>query len=167
MSISEIADPFEFTEENQMLALESIKKYPDSRKQSAVMPILDIAQRQNDGWLSQSAIEYVADYLDMPYIRVWEIVTFYSMYYTKPVGKNFVQVCTTTPCWLRGSDNIVKACKEMISPEQNIVSKSGLFSWMKVECLGSCGTAPVVQINNDYHEELSIEKFDKLVENLQ
>jgi len=166
MSISEIADPFEFTEENQMLALESIKKYPDSRKQSAVMPILDIAQRQNDGWLSQSAIEYVADYLDMPYIRVWEIVTFYSMYYTKPVGKNFVQVCTTTPCWLRGSDNIVKACKEMISPEQNIVSKSGFFSWMKVECLGACVNAPLVQINDYFYEDLNYESTRNILQSL-
>ena len=100
---------FAFNEESTKLASLALAKYPDDRKHSAVMPFLDIAQRQNDNWLSQECAEYVANQLDMPFIKVWEIVTFYSMYNTQPVGKNFVQVCTTTPCWLRGSENVVKA----------------------------------------------------------
>ena len=101
-----MAENFDFSEENKLIAVDILKKYPDDRKHSAVMPLLDIAQRQNDGWLSRETIEYVADYLSMPIIKVMEVVTFYTMYHTKPVGRNLVQVCTTTPCWLRGSDNI-------------------------------------------------------------
>ena len=130
------------------------------------MPLLDIAQRQNDGWLSRETIEYVAEYLNMPIIKVMEIVTFYTMYHTEPVGKHLVQVCTTTPCWLRGSDNIVIACKEIISPEQNTVSEDGLFSWMQVECLGACVNAPVVQINDDYYEDLNEKNTKEILNSL-
>ena len=112
---------FSFSEENKLLAVEILKKYPVKRKNSAVMPLLDIAQRQNDGWLSRVAIEYVAEYLSMPIIKVLEVVTFYTMYHTKPVGKYLVQVCTTSPCWLRGSDNVVKACKEMRDLEDELL----------------------------------------------
>ena len=154
---------FAFNEESTKLASLALAKYPDGRKQSAVMPFLDIAQRQNDNWLSQECAEYVANQLDMPFIKVWEVVTFYSMYNTQPVGRNFVQVCTTTPCWLRGSENVVKACKEIISETPKNVSSDNLFSWMEVECLGACVNAPMVQINDDFYEDLDYESTKNLL----
>ena len=164
--IDSMAENFDFSEENKLIAVDILKKYPDDRKHSAVMPLLDIAQRQNDGWLSRETIEYVADYLSMPIIKVMEVVTFYTMYHTKPVGRNLIQVCTTTPCWLRGSDNIVKACKEIISPEQNTVTNDGLFSWMQVECLGACVNAPILQINDDYYEDLTYDSTKNILQSL-
>jgi NADH-quinone oxidoreductase E subunit len=154
---------FTFNKESQKLAKIALAKYPEDRKHSAVMPFLDIAQRQNDNWLSQDCIEYVATQLEMPFIKVWEVVTFYSMYNTQPVGKNFVQVCTTTPCWLRGSENVVKACKEIISENPKEVSSDNLFSWMEVECLGACVNAPMVQINDDFYEDLDYESTKNLL----
>ena len=154
---------FTFNEKSNELAKISLAKYPDDRKQSAVMPFLDIAQRQNNNWLSQECIEYVADQLEMPFIKVWEIVTFYTMYNTQPVGKNFVQVCTTTPCWLRGSEHVVRACKEIISENPTEVSSDNLFSWMEVECLGACVNAPMVQINDDFYEDLNYESAKNLL----
>ena len=159
-------DNFSFDEKNQGLAKIALAKYPNDRKQSAVMPFLDIAQRQNGGWLSQPSIEYVAEQLKIPFIKVWEVVTFYTMYNTKPVGKNFVQVCTTTPCWLRGSENIVKACKEIISENQCDVAHNNLFSWMEVECLGACVNAPMIQINDDFYEDLDYESTKNILQSL-
>ena len=164
--MSEQLTTFSFNNENQEAALQILKKYPEARKQSAVMPLLDLAQRQNDNWLSRDVVEYVANYLDMPFIRVWEVVTFYSMYYTKYNGKYLVQVCGTTPCWLRGSDQVIKACKEVISPEPNTVSSDGLFSWMQVECLGACVNAPLVQINDDYYEDLTYDTTKNVLQSL-
>ena len=154
---------FAFDEKSNELAKIALAKYPDDRKQSAVMPFLDIAQRQNNNWLSQDCIEYVADQLEMPFIKVWEIVTFYTMYNTQPVGKNFVQVCTTTPCWLRGSEHVVRACKEIISENPTEVSSDNLFSWMEVECLGACVNAPMIQINDDFYEDLNYESTKNLL----
>ena len=154
---------FVFNEKSNELAKIALAKYPDDRKQSAVMPFLDIAQRQNNNWLSQECIEYVADQLEMPFIKVWEIVTFYTMYNTQPVGKNFVQVCTTTPCWLRGSEHVVRACKEIISENPTEVSSDNLFSWMEVECLGACVNAPMIQINDDFYEDLNYESTKNLL----
>ena len=154
---------FTFDEKSNELAKIALAKYPDDRKQSAVMPFLDIAQRQNNNWLSQECIEYVADQLEMPFIKVWEVVTFYTMYNTQPVGKNFVQVCTTTPCWLRGSEHVVRACKEIISENPTEVSSDNLFSWMEVECLGACVNAPMVQINDDFYEDLNYESTKNLL----
>ena len=154
---------FVFDEKSNQLAKIALAKYPDDRKQSAVMPFLDIAQRQNNNWLSQECIEYVADQLEMPFIKVWEVVTFYTMYNTQPVGKNFVQVCTTTPCWLRGSEHVVRACKEIISENPTEVSSDNLFSWMEVECLGACVNAPMVQINDDFYEDLNYESTKNLL----
>ena len=142
--MSELKENFTFNDGNLIEAKKILSKYPEDRKQSAVMPLLDLAQRQNENWLTREIVEYVANYLEMPFIRAWEVVTFYSMYYTKYNGKYLVQVCGTTPCWLRGSDQIVKACKEMIAPTQNTLSKDGMFSWMQVECLGACVNAPLV-----------------------
>ncbi len=154
---------FVFDEKSNELAKIALAKYPDDRKQSAVMPFLDIAQRQNNNWLSQECIEYVADQLEMPFIKVWEVVTFYTMYNTQPVGKNFVQVCTTTPCWLRGSEHVVRACKEIISENPTEVSSDNLFSWMEVECLGACVNAPMIQINDDFYEDLNYESTKNLL----
>ena len=142
---------FSFNKTNEREAAKILAKYPSDRKQSAIMPLLDLAQRQNDNWLSRDVVEYVANYIEIPFIKAWEVVTFYSMYYTKYNGKYLVQVCGTTPCWLRGSEQVAKACKEMISPNQNTLSKDGLFSWMQVECLGACVNAPLVQILSLIH----------------
>jgi len=161
-----MSEIFTFNSESLEKVKFALSKYPKGREQSAVMSLLDIAQRQNGGWLSKSAIEHVASHLDMPYIKVFEIVTFYSMYYTTPVGKYFVQVCTTTPCWLKGSDDVVKACKEIISSDQNQLSDDGLFSWMEVECLGACVNAPLVQINDDFYEDLNYENTKNVLQSL-
>jgi len=159
--MSNLNNNFSFNETNEREAEKILAKYPTDRKQSAIMPLLDLAQRQNDNWLSRDVVEYVANFIEIPFIKAWEVVTFYSMYYTKYNGKYLVQVCGTTPCWLRGSDQVAKACKEMISPDQNTLSKDGLFSWMQVECLGACVNAPLVQINDDYYEDLTYDTAKK------
>ena len=145
---------FKFNSENLKKVEEIFKRYPEKNKKSAVMPLLYLAQRQNDNWITLAAMKYIAKYLAMPYISVYEVATFYSMYNLSPVGKHFIQVCTTTPCLLRGADKIVKLCKENISPNENEISKKGNCSWMEVECLGACVSAPMVQINDDYYEDL-------------
>ena len=147
-------EEFEFTELNLKKINEILKKYPFENKKSAVMPLLYLAQKQNDNWIPLAAMKRIAKILSMPYISVYEIATFYSMYNLAPVGKHFIQVCTTTPCLIRGADKIVKLCKEKISPNENEISKKGNCSWMEVECLGACVSAPMVQINDDYYEDL-------------
>ena len=158
MSIKKIHDQqpksFEFTKENKDAAEKILKKYPIDRKKSAVMPFLYIAQKQNENWIPLAAMKYIAKYLEMPYIKVYEVATFYTMYNLAPVGKYFVQVCTTSPCLIRGADKIVKICKEKISNEENKLSDNKLCSWLEVECLGACVSAPMMQINNDYYEDL-------------
>ena len=155
---SEQPKEFKFTNENLKKAEEILKKYPKKNRKSAVMPFLYLAQRQNNNWIPLAGLKYIAKYLSMPYISVYEIATFYTMYNLAPVGKHFVQVCTTTPCLIRGADKIVKLCKEKISPNENEVSKKGDCSWMEVECLGACVNAPMMQINDDYYEDLDKEK---------
>ena len=164
--MSNLNDNFSFNEINKREAEKILAKYPIDRKQSAIMPLLDLAQRQNDNCLSRDVVEYVANFIEIPFIKAWEVVTFYSMYYTKYNGKYLVQVCGTTPCWLRGSDQVAKACKEMISPDQNTLSKDGLFSWMQVECLGACVNAPLVQINDDYYEDLTYDTTKNILQSL-
>ena len=164
--MSNLNDNFSFNETNEREAEKILAKYPTDRKQSAIMPLLDLAQRQNDNWLSRDVVEYVANFIEIPFIKAWEVVTFYSMYYTKYNGKYLVQVCGTTPCWLRGSDQVAKACKEMISPDQNTLSKDGLISWMQVECLGACVNAPLVQINDDYYEDLTYDTAKNILQSL-
>ena len=151
---SEQPKEFKFTDENLKKAEEILKKYPRKNRKSAVMPFLYLAQRQNDNWIPLAGLKYIAKYLSMTYISVYEIATFYTMYNLAPVGKHFVQVCTTTPCLIRGADKIVKLCKEKISPNENKLSKDGSCSWMEVECLGACVSAPMIQINDDYYEDL-------------
>jgi NADH-quinone oxidoreductase subunit E len=157
---------FAFTAENLAWAKEQIKKYPAGREQAAVLPILWRAQEQHDNWLPEPAIRCVADLLSMPYIRVYEIATFYTMFNLSPVGRYHVQLCGTTPCMLRGANDLKKVCEEIIGP-QGKVTPEGVFSWVEVECLGACVNAPMVQINKDYYEDLTPESFEHLLEGLR
>ena len=145
---------FKFSEENMRKVEQILKKYPEKNKKSAVMPLLYLAQRQNDNWIPLAAMKYIAKHLSMPYISVYEVATFYTMYNLEPVGKHFIQVCATTPCLLRGADKIVKLCKENISPNEHEISKKGNCSWTEVECLGACVSAPMIQVNDNYYEDL-------------
>ena len=157
---------FKFSTENLKKVEEILKRYPDKNKKSAVMPLLYLAQRQNENWIPLAAMKYIANFLAMPYISVYEVATFYSMYNLAPVGKNFIQVCTTTPCLIRGADKIVKLCKEKISPNENEVSEKSNSSWMEVECLGACVSAPMIQINDDYYEDLDEKSTNEILESL-
>lgn len=141
-----------------------MKKYPEGRQASAVIPFLWQAQKQ-EGWISIAAMELIAKQLDMPYIRVYEVATFYTMFNLRPVGKYFVQLCGTTPCMLRGSNELVDVCKEIIGP-QNTVNASGNLSWLEVECLGACCNAPMVQINDYYYQDLTPETFRDILQKL-
>lgn len=139
-----------------------ISKYPPGRQASAVIALLWRGQEQ-EGWVTKPMIEAVARILDMPYIRVLEVATFYTMFNLAPVGKHLVQVCTTTPCWLAGSDDVVAVCKKQISPNPHTISKDGLFAWMEVECLGACVNAPMMQIGKDFYEDLDGPKTDAIL----
>jgi NADH-quinone oxidoreductase subunit E len=158
-------DSFEFTPENKAWCDAQIAKYPQGRQASAVIPLLWKAQAQHNYWLPKPAIEKVADMLGMSYIRVLEIATFYTMFNLEPVGRFFVQLCGTTPCMLRGAEDIKKVCEKKIGP-QRMVSADGNFAWLEVECLGACCNAPMVQINDDYYEDLTPESFEKLLDDL-
>jgi len=160
-------ETFNWSGENFKKASDIIKKYPDSRQQSAVIPLLDLAQRQNSGWLSKTSIEKVAETLSMSYIRVLEVATFYSMFNLEPVGENFVQICRTTPCWLRGSDKLVEAAKEVSNTKLGETSNDKKFTIVEVECLGACCNAPMVQINDDYYEDLDEDSFKKILTDLK
>ena len=157
---------FEFSKKNLEEAIKIIKNYPEGKQQSAVMPLLYLAQKQNDNWIPLVAMKYIAKFLKMPYIKVYEVATFYTMYNLAPVGKHFIQVCTTTPCLLRGAGKLVKICKEKISPNENEISKKGNCSWMEVECLGACVSAPMVQINDDYYEDLDEKNTKEILDSL-
>jgi len=157
---------FQFSENSLKAANQIVKNYPKGKQQSAVMALLYIAQRQHDNWIPLSAMKYVAKFLKMPYIKVYEVATFYSMYNLSPVGEYFVQVCTTTPCMIRGAYKLVEACKEKISENENKLSKNGKCSWMEVECLGACVNAPMMQINEDYFEDLDKEKTLKILDKI-
>ena len=156
---------FAFTPDNAAQAQALIAKYPDGRQASAVVPLLWLAQKQHDYWLPKPAIEEVARLLSMPVIRVMEIATFYSMFNLEPVGKYFIQLCGTTPCALRGAEAIRKVCEDRIGPQKQ-ASGDGIFAWAEVECLGACCNAPMVQINDDYYEDLTPQNFAKLLDDL-
>jgi len=170
MSIKKISktqpNTFEFSKENLEKANLEIKKYPKNKKKSAVIALLYLAQRQNDNWIPLAAIKYISKLLDIPYIKVFEVVTFYSMFNLTPVGKYFIQICTTTPCMIRGANKLVDVCKKHISENKNEVSKNKLCSWTEVECLGSCVSAPMMQINEDYFEDLNENETEKIVQQL-
>ena len=159
-------DKFEFNKNNKDIADKIIKNYPFGKQQSAVMALLYIAQKQNDNWIPLKSMKYLANYLDMSYIKVYEGATFYSMYNLAPVGKYLFQVCTTTPCMLRGAYSLVDVCKKKISENENQLSKDGKSSWLEVECLGACVNAPMLQINNDYYEDLDPDKLELIIENI-
>ena len=159
-------DSFEFTKENLINVENEIKKYPNDRKASAVIALLYLVQKQNENWIPLTGIEQVAKILTMPYIKVYEVATFYSMFNLAPVGKYFVQVCTTTPCMIRGAKKIVDICKKNISINTNELSENKLCSWTEVECLGGCVNAPVVQVNQDYYEDLNEDKAEEIIKSL-
>ena len=166
MTVRRLADnqdiDFNFDDKDLIFLNSLLENYPNDKKQSAVVPSLFYAQKKAGGWLPEKAIIAVSDFLDMPKIRVLEIATFYSMFNLQPSGDYFVQVCGTTPCWLRGADKVKKACKDYIGQERE-VSKDGLC-WIEVECLGACVNAPMIQINDDYYEDLDSEKLEKIID---
>ena len=171
MSIKKISktqpELFDFTKENYDKIKIEISKYPKNRKSSAVMALLNIAQMQYDNWIPLAAIKKIAEILTMPYIKVYEVATFYTMYNLSPVGKFFFQICTTTPCMIRGAYDIVNICKQKISDKENQLSKDKTCSWMEVECLGACINAPMIQINDDYYEDLNKQKTEKIINQIQ
>ena len=159
-------ETFEFSKENSQEVEREIRKYPKEKKASAVLALLYLVQRQNDNWIPLAAIKHVAKLLDVPYMRVYEVCTFYSMFNLAPVGKYFVQVCTTTPCMIRGAKKIVDVCEKYISKNQNELSENKLCSWTEVECLGACVNAPMMQINQDYFEDLDEDKTKEIIQKL-
>ncbi len=144
-----------------------IARYPENRQISAVVPLLDLAQRQNGGWLSREAIEFVGAFLEMAPIRVHEIATFYSMFNLKPVGTHLIQVCRTTPCWLNGAADLTRLCCEKLGVGLGENSRDGLFTVVEVECLGACANAPMVQINDLYYEDLTPESLEEIIDRLR
>ena len=154
---------FKFSGANKALTKTVIAKYPQGRQASAVLPLLDLAQRQNDGWLTTSALDHVAGVLDMAPVRVYEVATFYTMFNLKPVGKHHVQICTTTPCWLRGSDGVLDACKKNLGVEPGETTADGTFTLDEVECLAACVNAPMVQIGDDYYEDLDADSITQIL----
>ena len=170
MSLKKISkdqpDSFEFNSKSLEAAKKIISNYPDGKQQSAVMALLYIAQRQNDNWIPLSAMKYIAKMLEMPYIKVYEVATFYTMYDLAPVGDYFFQVCTTTPCMIRGAYKLVDVCKKKISEKESEITENGKASWMEVECLGACVNAPMIQINDDYFEDLNEEKLEKIIDQI-
>ncbi|HVW72945.1 MAG TPA: NADH-quinone oxidoreductase subunit NuoE [Rhizomicrobium sp.] len=172
MSLRRLAPPerqpasFAFTAENAEWAKAIIAKYPQGRQASAVISLLWRGQEQ-EGWVTHPMIESVAKMLGMPFIRVLEVATFYTMFNLEPVGTYLVQVCTTTPCWLRGSDAVVAACKKHIHPHPHTVSDDGKFSWMEVECLGACVNAPMLQIGSDFYEDIDGPITERMLEDLR
>ena len=157
---------FKFSKLNLDKAINIKKNYPANYPESSIMPLLMLAQAQNNGWVPKKAIEYISNFLKVPEIKVLEIATFYTMYNLSPIGNYHIEVCTTTPCMLRGSDEIVKACKKKIGINIGEVSEDKKFSLNRVECLGACVNAPIVKINENYFEDLDLHLFDKLIENL-
>ena len=170
MSLKKISktqpETFQFSRDNLEQADREIKKYPKNRKSSAILALLYLAQKQNDNWIPLAAIKYIAKLLNISYMQVYEVSTFYSMFNLSPVGKYFVQVCTTTPCMIKGASKIVDACKKHISKNQGELSENKTCSWIEVECLGACVNAPMMQINQDYYEDLNESKTDEIIKNL-
>ncbi|MEX2449957.1 MAG: NADH-quinone oxidoreductase subunit NuoE [Rhodospirillales bacterium] len=157
------SESFAFTPENIERAQAAIAKYPAGCQASAVMPLLDLAQRQNGGWIPRAAMDLIADMLEMPPIRVYEVATFYTMYNLEPIGKHHVQVCTNLPCWLRGSDQIMGTCRKVLGIGNGETSDDGLFTLTEVECLGACVNAPMMQIGDDYYEDLDADSTESVL----
>jgi NADH-quinone oxidoreductase E subunit len=160
-------ESFEFTSENLRMAQAHIAKYPPGRQASAVLPLLDLAQRQSGGWLPRAAMDYVAHLLEMAPIRVYEVGSFYTMLNLRPVGRYLLQACTTTPCWLRGSDEVVAACEKKLGIGIGETTSDGLFTLVEVECLGACVNAPILQVNDDFYEDLDRPATEALLDALR
>ena len=159
-------DNFTFSNENLLKAKDIVKMYPKNYKESSIMPLLSMAQSQNHGWLPKKAIEYVSKFLNVPEMKVLEIATFYSMYNLSPVGKHHIEICTTSPCMLRGSDNLLDKLKNWIGINTGEITDDNKFSLNRVECLGACVNAPVVKINENYYEDLDLQSFEELINKL-
>jgi NADH-quinone oxidoreductase E subunit len=162
--LQDTAQEFIFTAENLSRAQEIIARYPTGRQQSAVMPLLMLAQKQSENWLPKSAMDTVAQMLDMPPIRVYEVASFYTMYNLEPVGRHMIEVCTTTPCWLRGSDQIVAACEKRLGVKIGETTKDGQFTLREAECLGACVNAPMCQIGEIFYEDLTPQSVVQLID---
>ena len=160
-------DSFAFSKNNEAEIKRIIAKYPKGREASAVMPLLDLAQRQHDNWIPMKAIELIAGKLGMAEIRVLEVATFYTMFNLKPVGKYFLQACTTTPCWLRGSDSMMRCIKDRYDISSGQTSDCGRFTLLEVECLGACVNAPILQVNDDFYEDLDYASTSTLLDSLE
>ncbi len=159
-------ESFEFSKENQARVKEIIAKYPKGRQRSATIPLLDLAQRQAGNWLPRAAMDHVAEVLELAPIRVYEVASFYTMFNLEPVGEHLIQVCRTTPCWLRGSDDLTNHCKSKLGIDIGETTEDNKFTLVEVECLGACVNAPMVQINDDYFEDLDTKNFDQLLNDL-
>lgn len=157
---------FEFTPDNERRAEAILAIYPEGHKRAAMIPLLDLAQRQH-GWLPISAMHKVAEILELPRMRVYEVATFYTMFIRKPIGRYHLQICTTTPCWLRGSDEILEAMKCKLKIDVGGTTGDGLFTLSEVECLGACVNAPMVQINDDYYEDLTCKDINEILDDLK
>jgi len=170
MSIKKISkeqpENFDFDKKNLEIAEKILSNYPKSKKESAVMALLYLAQRQNNNWIPLAAMKKIANFLEMPYIKVFEVATFYTMYNLTPVGKYYIQICTTTPCMIRGAYELVDICKKKISDKQNNLSENQTCSWTEVECLGACVNAPMMQVNDDYYEDLNTESMEKIIDEI-
>ena len=158
---------FEFSSENMARVKAQIAKYPDGRQASATLALLDLAQRQNGGWVSREAMAYIAELLDVAEIRVYEVATFYTMVNLQPVGKFLIQLCRTTPCWLCGSDDLRNACRDVLGIGVGESTEDGMFTLIEVECLGACVNAPMAQINDDFYEDLSVARLKEILEMLR
>ncbi len=159
-------DEFVFSPENELLIEKIVAKYPKGKQASAVMPLLDLAQRQHNNWIPMKAIELIAERLQMAKIRVLEVASFYTMYNLKPVGKYFLQLCGTTPCMLRGSDDLSRCIEDKLGISSGEMTEDGKFSVLEVECLGACVNAPIVQVNDDFYEDLDYDSMSSLIESL-
>ncbi|MSP20490.1 MAG: NADH-quinone oxidoreductase subunit NuoE [Alphaproteobacteria bacterium] len=159
-------ESFAFSAENVAKAKVIVAKYPSGKQQSALLPLLDLAQRQHGGWLPRAAMDHVAAFLGLAPIRVYEVATFYTMYNLKPVGTHHVQVCTTTPCWLRGSDQVVDACRKRLGVDVGETTPDGKFTLSEVECLAACVNAPVAWIGDDFYEDLDGASMTKLLDDI-
>jgi NADH-quinone oxidoreductase E subunit len=160
-------ETFELTPENRDLASQILAKYPADRKQSALLPLLHLAQKQHGGWLPRAALDYFADFLGLPRIRVYEVASFYDMYNLVPTGRIQVRVCTTTPCWLCGSDDVVKACKEALGVDIGESTADGRFFLREFECLGACANAPVLWVDDDFYEDVDYAKTKAIIDALK
>lgn len=154
----------EFSPETLSLAKRIIQRYPEGKQKSALLPLLHLAQSEFDGWLSTETMDYVASLLSIKPIEVYEVATFYTMFNVKPVGKHLIEVCRTGPCWLRGSEDIISHLENKLGITEGETTPDGMFTLKTVECLGSCGTAPMLQCGATYHENLTNDKVDSLIE---